>query len=117
MNPDNPALSLAELEEATKIKVEILKNFTYESQILSPRLKVAEFRGKEIVREIFWALSSNGGFVLLPSDYQSIYNHFSDESDKMRCICDFIAGMTDKYAIEFYGRLKSENPETIFKPF
>lgn len=117
LNPSNPALSLVELEEETKIRVEILKSFTYESQILSPRLKVAEFRGKEIVKEIFLALSSVGGFVLLPSDYQRIFNHFSDESDRMRCICDFIAGMTDKYAIEFYGRLKSENPETIFKPF
>lgn len=33
-----------------------------------------------------------------------------------RVICDFIAGMTDRYAMEFYGRLFSENPQTIFKP-
>jgi dGTPase len=32
-------------------------------------------------------------------------------------ICDFIAGMTDAYAIDFYARLKSENARTIFKPF
>lgn len=117
LNEENPALSLVDLELHTKIRVEVLKNFTYESQILSPRLKVAEYRGKEIVRTIFEALSRNGGSALLPSDYQSIHSHFPDNADKMRCICDFIAGMTDKYAIEFYGRLKSENPETIFKPF
>ena len=44
-------------------------------------------------------------------------DHFTEIQEKYRCICDFISGMTDKYAIEFYGRLKSENPETIFKPF
>ncbi|AXY72462.1 dNTP triphosphohydrolase [Paraflavitalea soli] len=116
-NFDYPAMSQVKLQEDTLIRVEVLKNFTFESQILSPRLKVSEFRGKEIVREIFHALTNNEGWRLLPSDYQKNYHHFSDLPGKLRCIGDFIAGMTDKYAIEFYGRLKSENPETIFKPF
>lgn len=41
----------------------------------------------------------------------------SDAVNRNRVICDFIAGMTDSYAMKFYARLKSENPETIFKPF
>ena len=28
----------------------------------------------------------------------------------------FIAGMTDRYAVEFYGRLNSDTPQTVFKP-
>lgn len=116
-NDEHPALSEVYLEEKTRIRVEVLKNFTYESQILSPRLKVAEFRGKEIVKAIFDVLKADEGWRLMPSDYQTVYHHFSTTADKYRCICDFISGMTDKYAIEFYGRLKSENPETIFKPF
>lgn len=116
-NQAYPALSDVYLEEKTRIRVEVLKNFTYESQILSPRLKVAEFRGKEIIKFIFDVLKDNEGWRLMPSDYQTIYHHFTELKDKYRCICDFISGMTDKYAIEFYGRLKSENPETIFKPF
>ncbi|WP_121808451.1 dGTP triphosphohydrolase [Mucilaginibacter kameinonensis] len=116
-NKENAALSDVYLEEKTRIRVEVLKNFTYESQILSPRLKIAEFRGKEIVKTIFDVLKNDEGWRLMPSDYQTIYHHFSTTADKHRCICDFISGMTDKYAIEFYGRLKSENPETIFKPF
>jgi dGTPase len=35
---------------------------------------------------------------------------------KARVLCDFIAGMTDRCAVEFYGRSRSENPQTIFKP-
>jgi dGTPase len=35
---------------------------------------------------------------------------------KARVLCDFIAGMTDRYAVEFYGRSPSENPQTIFTP-
>lgn len=117
LNEKYPSMSKVYLEEKTRIRVEVLKNFTYESQILSPRLKVAEFRGKEIVRTIFNVLIEDEGWRLMPSDYQAVYHHFDDISNRYRCVSDFVSGMTDKYAIEFYGRLKSENPETIFKPF
>lgn len=117
LNERHPSMSKAYLEEKTRIRVEVLKNFTYESQILSPRLKVAEFRGKEIVKTIFNVLIEGEGWRLMPSDYQAVYHHFDDISNRYRCVSDFVSGMTDKYAIEFYGRLKSENPETIFKPF
>lgn len=115
-NKTNPALSVAKLTDETRILVEILKTFTFMSQITSPRLKIAEYRGKEIVTRIFTTLSTENGYQLLPSDVQDIYNVASKDY-KMRVICDFVASMTDKYAIEFYGRLTSENPETIFKPF
>ncbi|MDF2850781.1 MAG: dgt [Sphingobacterium multivorum] len=117
INKENPSLSKVFLEEGIRISVEVLKNFTFASQILSPRLKIAEYRGKQIVTDIFKALDDENGWMLLPEDYQSIYHEKEDPIHKKRCICDFIAGMTDKYAIEFYGRLTSERPETIFKPF
>ncbi|SFW85015.1 deoxyguanosinetriphosphate triphosphohydrolase family protein [Chitinophaga sancti] len=95
-------------------EVEVLKKFTYISQVLSSRLKIAEFRGREIVKEIFETLDKPGGCELLPDDFRNMYE--SPSADKKRIICDFVAGMTDRYAIEFYARLKSENAETIFKP-
>lgn len=115
-NKDIPALSEVYLDEEVRKKVEVLKTYTFESQILSSRLKVAEFRGKEIVKSIFDVLSDDEGWRLMPEDYQQLYHYFPTKTEKMRIICDFVAGMTDRYAIEFYGRLKSENPETIFKP-
>lgn len=118
VNKRFPSQSIVDLNRNLKIRVEVLKNFTYESQILSPRLKISEFRGQEIVKDIFNVLLKNDGWRLLPDDYQEIfYLVQEDDMEKRRCICDFIAGMTDQYAIEFYGRMKSENPKTIFKPF
>ena len=105
------------LKEEIRIKVEILKTFTFESQILSPKLKIAEYRGQEIVKTIFDALKDDDGWLLMPSDHQALYKIVAKKKHRMRILCDFIAGMTDRYALEFYGRLKSENPETIFKPF
>lgn len=119
IEPDNdyPALSTIYLEEETLEKVEVLKNITYCSLILSPRFKIVEYRGKEIIEKIFDSLtdSDEKGFNLLPDDYRSVYNRIKDK-EKKRVICDFISGMTDRYALEFYGRLTSENPQTIFKP-
>jgi dGTPase len=109
-----PALSKVKLKLETRIQVEILKRFTYQVQILSPKLKIAEFRGKDIVKKVFEALNGPNGHELLPKDYRELYHEAKD--DRKRIICDFIAGMTDKYLIEFYGRLTSERPETIFKP-
>lgn len=193
------------------LSIAILKRFTYEYQISSSRLKIVEYRGKEIVRTIFKSiLKSKGEF--LPADLLKIYkkiesniskiisdnyqnnfkenrlldtiktNNRSTELDKLftrfedtlkslnenylgakeniflrdkiraeellleiidqilnnnkniskskdkelfklyefecerrRLICDYVANMTDRYAVEFYARLKSENASTIFK--
>ncbi|KAA5545080.1 deoxyguanosinetriphosphate triphosphohydrolase family protein [Adhaeribacter rhizoryzae] len=118
-NEDIPALSKVYLKKQTREEVEVLKNFTFTSQIESSRLKIAEVRGKEIVKTIFDALyKDDRGYQLMPDDYQFVFSRIpSADLYRKRIICDFIAGMTDRYAIEFYGRLKSENPQTIFKPF
>ncbi len=119
-NKNQPALSTISLKPDILEKVEVLKNFTYEAVIMSSRLKVAEYRGYEIVKTIFDTLTKTeggrNGFDLLPPDFRELYDRFKNESLRLRVICDFIAGMTDRYAVEFYARLKSENPQTIFKP-
>jgi dGTPase len=116
-NESVPPLSRVFLSEDAAIQVEALKHFTFAALIMSPRLKVAEYRGGEIVKTIFEALADHGrdGYRLLPDDFQSVYGRVR-KNERERVICDFIAGMTDRYALEFYGRLKSESPQTIFKP-
>ena len=98
------------------LRVNILKYFSYVALISSSRLKVAENRGKEIITKMFNRLSAKGGDALLAEDTRQLYNLSTDLLWRARVICDFIAGMTDRYAMEFYSRLFSENPQTIFKP-
>lgn len=119
LNKSEPALSKVYLQPEIRKQVEVLKRYTYEAVINSPRLKVSEFRGYEIVKEIFNDLTNKNrkGYTLLPQDFRDLYIEFDDIALKKRVVCDFIAGMTDRYAVEFYARLKSENPQTIFKPF
>jgi dGTPase len=121
------ALSKVELKPDAQIRIEILKQIAFQTQILSAKLKIAEYRGKEIVKKIFDALIRSP--ALLPSDIATIYYQCDPavgddktgptEGDlhRYRVVCDYIACMTDKYAIELYGRLTSETPATIFKPY
>lgn len=114
--PDCPILSRVYLDDETLLRVNVLKHFSYVALINSSRLKVAENRGNEIVTKMFEKLFKGNGETLLPEDTKKLFNMSTDELWRARVICDFIAGMTDRYALEFYGRLFSENPQTIFKP-
>lgn len=104
-----------EVERETRIKIEALKHLNYLLTIMSPRLKVVEYRGYEVVRTLFETLTSRDGYLLLPSDVKEAYERLRTKAERYRLVCDFVAGMTDRYAIEFYGRLK-ESGATIFKP-
>ena len=116
-NEDCPALSEVRLNDATRIKVEILKHLTYELIIMSSRLRVVEYRGYDLVRDIFQALERSSDYYrLLPQDCRSQYESFSGLGDRKRILCDFVASMTDRYALEFHARLKDAG-ESIFKPF
>ncbi|WP_245433805.1 dGTP triphosphohydrolase [Methylocystis hirsuta] len=111
----HPQLHQVRLEFETFLFVEVLKNITYHAIIRSPGLQVVEYRGKDIVTAIFNAVAGSDGTRLLPDDFRAICRGAS-EMVKMRTICDFIAGMTDRYAFEFYGRLYGTNHLTIHKP-
>jgi dGTPase len=110
-----PALSKAKLNLATFKKVEVLKNITYEAVIMSPRMRVVEYRGHDVIYSIFDALDSKNGFMLLPEDYRELYRAANKPQQK-RLICDFIAGMTDRYAWQFYNRICGSDSMTIYLP-
>lgn len=116
INEDYPALSEIVLDGGIRRQIEVLKHLNFEVTIMSPRLKLVEFRGYEIVSGIFKALEENGGHLLLPPDIKECYQKLKSSTEKTRVICDFVAGMTDRYAIEFFGRLK-QGDQSIFKPF
>jgi dGTPase len=111
-----PPLSTVRLNNGTLLAVEVLKHYNYEATIMSSRLKIAEYRGYQIVKSIFDNLSKERGYLLLPDDFREQFEAFSELAPKKRVICDFVAGMTDRYAVEFYGRLNSEQHQSIFKP-
>ncbi len=115
LDPRCPALSRVVMDEEERTTVSILKHLTYVLLISSSRFKLVAHRGTSVVKAIFEALSGAGGEALLPEDYRQKY-HQAPEPLQPRVICDFIAGMTDRYAVEFYARLTSETFYSMFRP-
>jgi dGTPase len=117
VDDESPALSKVSLAKEIRIKVEVLKQYTYLSTIYSNRVKLGEYRGTELVTDIFNALEKKNGHLLMPDDVRrQVQDAGDDDALKARHICDFIAGMTDRYAVEFWARLRSDSAESIFKP-
>lgn len=119
--PDYPVLWKATLEAEALFTMECIKQFVYVSQVRSNRVQLKEFRGQKMVKDIFDTLLheiENPKFDLLPSDYKAMYLSFGEGKKdrlKRRVVCDFIASMSDRYALEYYIRLFGENPQTMFK--
>lgn len=99
----------------TRIKIESMKHLSFLLTIMSPGLKVVEYRGEDVVKAIFDALNGDNGHQLLPDDLQLPYERLKTTDSKRRLICDFVAGMTDRYAVEFYSRLRAAGA-SIYKP-
>lgn len=115
-NEATPALSKVTLDPTVRAKVEVLKNLSYVTLISRPRLKVAEYRGLQLVGDMFKILNDDQDGRLLPNDFGAVFTRTKPVSKRSRVICDFIAGMTDRYAAEYFGRLTSDSPQSIFKP-
>jgi dGTPase len=112
-----PMLSTVDMSPDIRERVEVLKQYTFVSTIFSSRVTIPEFRGYEVVSGIFEALASDRGFLLMPEDVRDSYDRAKGDLDaEMRIVCDFVAGMTDRYAMEFYGRLHSDSAQSMFKP-
>ncbi len=109
-------LRFAELEvpRGTLLGIAVLKHLNYLLMIMSPRLKVVEYRGYEVVKQIFQALVENDGHLLLPPDYKEMYSRLRRDDEKKRLVCDFVAGMTDRYAIQFYNSILG-NGSSIYR--
>jgi dGTPase len=75
-----------------------LKRFLLQNLYRHPRVVAMTDRAGRIVRDLF------GGFMAEPGRLPAQYHRLA-EADKARTIADYIAGMTDRYAIREHGRL------------
>lgn len=118
----HPCLSALHLKSKIKKHVEVLKHFVYKSVVTSPHLNIAAERARTIIQQLFEDLAGEDSFerskpgAFLPADFKQMFEALEEDFLKKRVVADFIAGMTDRYAVEFYGRLHSEDPATIFRP-
>ncbi len=81
---------------------EALKLFMYEAVYSNPKAKSEEGKAKELVKALYRYFIEHP--AQLPEEYQAI----AEKWDIERAVCDYISGMSDRYAIMIY--------ESIFIP-
>ncbi len=76
-----------------KIKIFLRRKMYYHKKV-----RFNTDTGKKIVKKLFLSIKRN------PKSYINVSKY--DKSNIARSICDFIAGMTDRYAINLYNKIK-----------
>ena len=76
-----------------------LRTFLFENVYLNPVAKAEEGRAKELLVQLFEYYSKN------PEKMPELYARNIENEGVGRCVCDFVSGMTDRYAIETFKTL------------
>ncbi len=78
-----------------------LRRFMFHSVYTNPVAKGQEGKAEHMVKQLFYYYSTN--VELLPNEYLDMILLHQEEPE--RVVCDYIAGMTDRYAIAKYEEL------------
>ncbi|MGF1753908.1 deoxyguanosinetriphosphate triphosphohydrolase family protein [Vibrio makurazakiensis] len=104
---ENPLLAYnAYLESGMEKSLTVLKRFVSQFVIQIPQVQVIEYKGQQIIMDMFEALSADPE-RLLPSNIKENWLNESEESKKMRVIADYISSMTDGFAQRLHQQLFS----------
>jgi dGTPase len=97
----------AKLSAPTAQALKIFKEFVFVYVIKLTRLQRLEYRGQQIVMELFEAISSDPIRLLPSSSANRWQTAMNNKQNAHRVIADYIAGMTDDYATRLYQTLFS----------
>jgi len=107
---DEPLLAYnAYLTPAMFQVLNILKQFVLQYVIKIPDLQILEYRGQQIVMELFEAFNA-GPMRFLPEPIRQLWKaQKGDESREKRVLADYISSLTDNHALRLHASLFSSN--------
>ncbi|WP_133406939.1 anti-phage deoxyguanosine triphosphatase [Parashewanella tropica] len=113
-NFDSPLLSFnAKLQPEFNLLLDILKRFVYKMVIRRPEIQMIEFKGQQIVMELFEALESDPERLLPFNTQERWLKHQHEFGNGNRILCDYISGMTDDFAGRLYQQLFSPKTNSL----
>ena len=93
---DSPTIAM---EDDVQQAANELREFLFESVYRNPVAKGEESKAQDMLMHLF------DYYINHPDKLPELYRKRLDIDTKERCACDFISGMTDRYAIEVYTDL------------
>lgn len=95
----NDILMTPEIGEATSE----LRDFMFKNLYYNPIAKAEEMKAQEMLERLFHH------FVAHPEKMPELYFRNTEHEPVERCVCDYIASMTDRYAIDLFRDLYVPN--------
>jgi dGTPase len=95
----------AKLPDNAALVLQIFKDFVFDFVIKQTSIQRAEYRGQQIVMELFQALASDPQRLLPKNTMQRWQLAQQHGQNPMRVIADYVSGMTDEYATKLYTTL------------
>lgn len=80
-----------------------IRKFLFTRMYRAPSVMVKRAEVTQVVDDLFPLFMGNTG--LLPENWQADLTRASNETDVARIVCDYLAGMTDRYALQEHARL------------
>jgi dGTPase len=99
------------IDDAAKNESKLFKKLSLDLVFLSPQLNQVEKKGDFMLKRIFDAFTEQylgnepSDMHLLPASFEQRLTTSTTLEFRARLICDYIAGMTDGFAIRTYKRL------------
>ena len=115
-NSSNPELSHIDIQTLFRLSIECLMAFNYTKVINSHRLRIDSERGREVINTLFdkFFTIDREGSMIDDSIKPAFKRVRDDDNERARFICDYIASMTDRQALDMYAKLTSAARTTIF---
>jgi dGTPase len=98
------------VDHRVRDRIRFYKRLAIERIFRTPQVKQLEFKGRHIITKLFNALSTNysdpgARFSLAPPHVERCLSPDRTPRERARVLCDYVAGMTDAFAIRTYRRL------------
>jgi dGTPase len=87
------------MSEEIDASLQELREFMFREVYLNPVAKAEEVKAKRMLEFLFEHYMNN--FDILPEKFTRM--HYEGEDPKDRVVCDYIAGMTDVFAINLFN--------------
>ena len=107
MDVKNCDKQIVEFSEKIKIESMTLKRFLHKNLYQHPDVKMMTDKAVNVISNLFEAYLND--INLLPKEYLKYNLEKINNKSKERVISDYIAGMTDRFALEEYKKLYGDN--------
>ncbi|MGH9921680.1 MAG: deoxyguanosinetriphosphate triphosphohydrolase family protein [Nitrososphaerales archaeon] len=102
-----------DVDKATITKCEMMKCIVWEMIISDERIATLSRKGRNIVEALFKQFMDEDPWTdkMFPMDFRE---RLEEDEDRHRVVCDFVAGMTDTYALRMYSRIMESDIHSVF---